>query len=508
VRHKRSVACLLAGAVMLGFLATPTGRYLARAGWEEGRILARRRAIVDVIADRRTAPAVRTQLQLVLDARQFAADSLGLRAGRSFTTFAALAHDTLVLVLSGAYRDELRPVMWWFPIVGSVPYKGYFEFADAVHAAESLERRGFDAYVRPSPAFSTLGWFDDPLVSATLQRDSLELANTVIHELTHNTFYASGRADFNESFANFVGTRGAAAFFRSRGDALDAREIEQRWSDEKTMGAFWTWVYSALDSAFRATPGDAASDRVARLAARDRIYALARDSLRTAVAARVQTIPAAALARARLDNAVLLARRVYRTGLDDFDGVYARCDDDLRRAVVQVIALARANPRDPFGGLRGWVHDPHLGCAAYGLRHPNDRERRAVVERHVEPLAGLVAACRVERYTSQRRAHLETRKSGGRCRLLAGGQDGAPHAASRPVGMHEECADLRGLPRRIEHRVLPRRPMVTAEQRRALAPPTAPDDDGACVRVLHCTGRRTDLGDALRRGVRAGGPAD
>jgi predicted aminopeptidase len=339
-------------------LASSTGCYLARASWEEGRILARRRPIADVIADPRTSADTRTELRLVLAARRYAAESLGLSAGRSFTTFTALDHDTLVLVLAGAYRDQLRPVTWWFPIVGRVPYKGYFDFPAAVRAAVALEQQGFDAYVRPSPAFSTLGWFDDPLVSASLEADSLELANTVIHELTHNTYYAPGSADFNESFANFVGTRGAEAFFRSRGDTSGAREIEQRWVDEKTMGAFWAWVYTALDSAFRAHPGDRGDARTARLVARDSIYALARDSLRDAVPSRVRTIPASALANVRLDNAVLLGRRVYRTDLDQFDAVYWRCGGNLPRAVVQIIAIARANRRDPFGGLRSWVAHP------------------------------------------------------------------------------------------------------------------------------------------------------
>jgi predicted aminopeptidase len=250
-------------------LASSTGCYLARASWEEGRILARRRPITAVIADPRTSDTVRTELRLVLNARRFAADSLGLDAGRSFTTFTALKHDTLVLVLAGAYRDQLRPVTWWFPIVGRVPYKGYFDFPAAVRAGAALEREGYDAYVRPSAAFSTLGWFDDPLVSPTLETDSLELANTVIHELTHNTYYAPGSADFNESFANFVGTRGAAEFFRSRGDTAGAGEIGRRWADEKVMGAFWTWVYTALDSAFRAHPGDNGTARAERLAARE-----------------------------------------------------------------------------------------------------------------------------------------------------------------------------------------------------------------------------------------------
>ncbi len=263
--------------LLLSPLLSPTGRYIARAAWEEGRILARRRPIDSVIADPATPASDRAKLTLVLEARRFAADSIGLRAKRSFTTFAALPRDTLVLVLSAAYRDQLRPVTWWFPIVGRVPYKGFFDPADAVRAERGLAAQGFDTNLRPSAAFSTLGFFNDPLVSTTLRSDSLELANTVIHELTHNTYYAAGQAPFNESFANFVGHRGAAAFFRSRGDDSAARRVDEQWADTKTLGRFWTGVYLALDSAFRANP----TSRAARLAARDEIFTHAREQLVT-----------------------------------------------------------------------------------------------------------------------------------------------------------------------------------------------------------------------------------
>lgn len=330
---------------------TPTGHYLARAAWEEGRILERRRPIASIISDASTKPVVAQKLRLVLAARTFAHDSVGLTAKESFTTYTALEHDTLVLVLSGAYRDRLEPYTWWFPIVGRVPYKGYFDFAAARDAAKQLDARGFDVYLRPSPAFSTLGWFNDPLLSTSLNADTLDLANTVIHELTHNTYYAPGSAVFNESFANFVGARGSAWFFRTRASPVAADEADARWSDEKLLARFWASLYHRVDSAFKAHP----KDSLARLAARDSLYAGARRELVDSLGPRFRTISPRALERVRLDNAALLAHRIYDTDLDVFDQLWARNRGDLRKTVLDIIALAKAKPKDPFGALRGAV---------------------------------------------------------------------------------------------------------------------------------------------------------
>ena len=264
---------VLAG-IALVTAATPMGRYLARGALAEAKILSRRQSIARLVADSSTPPAVRAKLQLVLEARRFAVDSLGLPARDAFTQYTKLDHDTLVLVLSGAYRDELRPVTWWFPVVGRVPYKGFFDFAEARRAEAALQREGFDTYLRPSPAFSTLGFFNDPLLSTTLGEDSLEIVNTVVHELTHNRFYAKGEAVFNESFASFVGARGAERFFASRGDSSSARRTAERWHDDLLLAGVWEAAYHALDSAYRAHPGDSA--RPVRTVARDTVYARTR----------------------------------------------------------------------------------------------------------------------------------------------------------------------------------------------------------------------------------------
>ncbi|MBW7935257.1 MAG: aminopeptidase, partial [Gemmatimonadaceae bacterium] len=110
------------GGVALLTAITRTGRYLVRAAWEEGRILRGRRDITDLVRDSTTDAVTRGKLELVLAARAYAVDSLGLPAKEAFTQFTQLKSDTLVLVLSGAARDTLAPVTWWFPIVGRVPY--------------------------------------------------------------------------------------------------------------------------------------------------------------------------------------------------------------------------------------------------------------------------------------------------------------------------------------------------------------------------------------------------
>ena len=336
---------------LVSFALTPTGCYLSRAGWEEAKILSRRRPISEIVADPATDAVTRGKLGVVLEARDYARHSLGLDVEESFTTYSRLERDTLVLLVQAAHRDRLIPYTWWFPIVGRVPYKGFFDFAAARALADQLRREGFDTYLRPAAAFSTLGWFNDPVLSTTLASDSLELVNTVIHEVTHNSYYGAGEADFNESFANFVGARGAEAFFRARGDTAAAAETVRRWEDERVLARFWGTLYRSLDSAFAANP----TDREARLAARDTIYGRARRTLVAEIAPQLKTISPVYAERVVLDNAALLARRVYLSDLELFERAYERENRDLRRTIQRIIELARGASGKPFDALKRWL---------------------------------------------------------------------------------------------------------------------------------------------------------
>ena len=328
------------------FAAFGDVRYLTRAAVAEADILRRRHPIVEAINDSTTDPATRGKLLLVLAARAYAESALALAAGETFTTYAALPRDTLVLVLSAARSDTLAAYTWNYPVVGRMPYRGFFSLDLAQAEAAKLERAGLDTYMRPASAFSTLGWFNDPLRSTTLKTDSADLAATVIHEILHNTLFIKGHVDFNESFAEFVGYRGAEAFFRGRGDSANAVRAALRWQDVRRLADFYEDLARRLD---RLYASGAMPDEIRR--ARGDLFRGARDRMAGPLAADLKTIDGKRLAERPLNNAVLLSLRVYGSGLDRFDSLLVAQGGDLRRAIA-VMKERTAGGGDPWEALK------------------------------------------------------------------------------------------------------------------------------------------------------------
>jgi predicted aminopeptidase len=322
---------LLAAALLAAGCGTP--EYLVRAGWAEARLLWRREPIADLLARPDLDPHLRERLLLVLRVRDFAGRDLGLDTGDSFTTYARTG-DTLVWVLAAARRDRLEAHTWWYPIVGRVPYKGFFERPDAEAAAAALDRRGLDTDVRRASAFSTLGWFADPLSSSTAAEPPVQLAETVIHELFHVTCYVPGASAFNESAANFVGHRGAAAFFCRAGDVDACADAHRRWTDERRRSRVLARLAAGLRALYARRPTPPARDR-------GRLW-LSRAAARTLAAEGDQ----GASELLPPNNARLLGELVYLTDLDRLDAL-APTDAALRDAVA-LLVRAGGDGSDPF----------------------------------------------------------------------------------------------------------------------------------------------------------------
>jgi predicted aminopeptidase len=320
------VAALFAG-YGTAYLASDDVRYLTRAGFEETRILKSRQPIGRMARDSAVDPAVRRSLRLVLDARDYAA-RLGLEAKETYTTYADVGRDTLLLVLQAAPRNCICPYTWKYPVVGRIPYKGFFDAEAARREEARFAARGFDTYLRPSGAFSTLGWFNDPLLSTALTPDSVELAATVFHEIAHNTLYVKSATPFNESFAQLVGYRSAEAFFQERGDRAAATQAADRWHDEMVLGDYYASLVDRLESLYATKPDSAALEQGRRAAA-----AWARAELEGPVGQQLRTLRVGRLSDRPINNARLIGARIYRTRLDLFERWYQQHGQDIRRSV-------------------------------------------------------------------------------------------------------------------------------------------------------------------------------
>jgi predicted aminopeptidase len=321
------VAAIFAG-YGTAYLASDDIRYLTRAGIEETRILQARQPITRLAADPRTDPALRDALGLVVASRDYAA-RLGLEAKETYTTYADVGRDTLLLVLQAAPRDCICPHTWKYPIVGQIPYKGFFDTRAARRESGRLASRGYDVYLRPSGAFSTLGWFNDPLLSTAITGDSVELAATVFHEIAHNTLYVKSATPFNESYAQFVGYHSAQSFFRERGDTLLARRAADRWHDEMVLGEFYADLVGRLQGLYDTHPDSAALER-----GRTEAGAWARAQLQGPVASRLRSFTIGRVPERPVNNARLIGARIYRTRLDLFDRWYEQHDRDVRGSVA------------------------------------------------------------------------------------------------------------------------------------------------------------------------------
>lgn len=326
-----------AAALFFGFgsayLLSHDVRYLTRAGFEEVAILQKARPLEALIADPDTPADTRPWLALVRDARDFAA-SIGYEAGKTYTTYTDIGRDTLLLVLSASAKDCICPHTWRYPIVGRIPYKGFFDVAMARREAARFEARGMDVHLRPASAFSTLGWFNDPLLSTALSRDSVDLAALVFHEIAHNTLYIKSATPFNESFAQMAGYRAAEAFFRARGDSTLARRAADRWADEIVLGEYYHDFVGRLEAFYATRPGPAALD-----SGRAELARWSREALEGPYGSRLRTWRIGPMAERPLNNAQLVGVRLYRTHLDWFETWFQHHDADIARAVRELRTL-------------------------------------------------------------------------------------------------------------------------------------------------------------------------
>jgi len=338
---------IVLGLLLSTFLSACSPFYVLRAAYEEGKILWRREPIAQFLEKADVNQDTQEKLKLVLAVREYARDVLKMNVGGSYASYSYVDRPDLTLILTAAPKTELKPYTWWFLIVGRVPYKGYFSRADAEAAAADLQSEGYDTNIRPSAAFSTLGWFDDPLLSHLLRYDKVTLSEVVFHELFHNTLYVKGAGAFNESVANFVGSRAAIDFFRERFGANSAEHQKaiQAWQEDLEFSDFIEKLGESLSELY----GKAISlDEKLRL--REEIFERGRTEWGERIAGR----PAhrfRGFAKQPLNNAVMIHYLLYLKNLRLFEELYESRGRNLAH-VIDSMREAVAKGGEPFEAVR------------------------------------------------------------------------------------------------------------------------------------------------------------
>lgn len=321
-----SAARLLVVAIVLFFA---TGclplRYVTQAAAGQEDINRRGVAISEIVEgghlDRRT----RELLAHVTSVKTFG-EKHGLKRTKNYERYVRIKRPAVVWVVSACHPLSFRPRAWKFPIVGSITYTGWFDRKEAVSYAEELARLGWDVDVRPSHAYSTLGWFDDPILSTMISEGDAalgDLADVILHETLHATFYVRNQSTLNESVASFFG------------DELAARYLDEAVGPESPEKKLF--LSARARSERRGQVMKAAYDELAKLYASNQ----PRDVKLTEKRRIIEALRAELDIKRPITNASLIQYKTYGSGKSELAELLVQCDGSFSRMLG---ALERVRP--------------------------------------------------------------------------------------------------------------------------------------------------------------------
>lgn len=325
---------------------TLTGCYLSRQAAGQADILLHNRPVAAVLHDPAVPPDQRRNLRVLLAAKRFGVERMGMIEGAPlYRTWYDTGGDPVAWNVTACERDRFEAKTWWFPVVGEVPYLGFFDEPDATALAQRLDRdEDLDVLKRGVGAYSTLGWFEDPVFSSALDGDAFDTARLVLHEMAHAVVFFPGHVRWNENFATLVGDRGVVAFFAARygQDAAPTRQARRRLAVADEVGVVIDGVVAELDALYASE-----LSRPDKLTRRQEVF----DRGKAALAALGDDTGAdSSLARRWIDrpwnNALFMSWRRYRGGQAELAKLLdGRFDGDLPAFLTWLRGL-RAPPSD------------------------------------------------------------------------------------------------------------------------------------------------------------------
>lgn len=227
--------------------------YGVRQGYGQVNMVWNAKPIEEFLTNPDFPDSLKAKLRLIQEIRQYAIDSLGLKDTDNYKTLFDQKGEEIMWVVQACEPFQLKAKLWEFPVVGTVPYKGFFEKQKALDERTKLEADGYDVSIRNPGGWSTLGWFTDPILSGMLKRNEGDLASLIIHEMVHATIFVKDDVDFNENLASFIGDTAAYYFLASKYGTASA-EFTQYWQEDQDYRRYSKHILRgtrALDSLYQ-----------------------------------------------------------------------------------------------------------------------------------------------------------------------------------------------------------------------------------------------------------------
>jgi predicted aminopeptidase len=282
-------------------------------------------------------------VERVRDIRLFAMEELGLAESANYTRYVELDRDYLAAVVSATAKDSFTRHEWWYPVVGRMPYKGFFNVKDARKEREKLQKKGLDVWVRQVDAFSTLGWFKDPLYSYMKNYSDYRLADLLIHELLHATVYLKGHSQFDEELAEFVGTEGARLYIEKK-YGVDSAEYQELLDSEIDSAAYIAYIQGLIAELDALYKSDVSQDE--KLEKKAEIIRTSQERFDSEYQTRFHSENYRGFVTLPVNNAYLELYRLYYAENSFFKDLYERSGRDLPRYIAAVKTL-KAKGEDP-----------------------------------------------------------------------------------------------------------------------------------------------------------------
>jgi predicted aminopeptidase len=288
-------------------------------------------------------------VEQVEDIRRFAVEELGLKPTKNYTRYVEIERNYLAAVVSASAKDSFTRYQWWFPIVGKVPYKGFFNPDDAKKEGAKLQQKDLDVWIRPVEAFSTLGWFRDPLYSFMKDYPASRLADLIIHESFHATIFLHDHVQFNEELAEFIGNEGARLYIEKKygADSVLMREMIAQEEDSARFVSFIQSLIAELNLIYTST-----EPREEKLARKTEIIKAAQERFAEDYQTMFKSERYWAFATMEINNAYLELYNLYYEGNSRLKELYAASGSDIHKFIAAAKQLnAKGKPMEQLESI-------------------------------------------------------------------------------------------------------------------------------------------------------------